>query len=76
MVFSRAHKSFAPRITMNGKATERSQEMKDIGVWITEKLTWDKHISKMCRKAYSKVRILAKLKYVGAPTKDLVKLYC
>ena len=75
MVFSRSHETFATRLTMNGKTLNRSHEIKHLGVWISENLTWDKHISEICKKAYPRMRLLTKLKYVGAPTEDLIELY-
>ena len=42
---------------------------------MTDTLYWEKHISKICRKAYPRVRMLAKLRYVGVSVEDLIVLY-
>ena len=39
-------------------------------------MTWDKHITEMCKRAYPRVKMLSKLKYVGTSIEDLVELYC
>ena len=62
----------ALHITMNQKLIERTNKLKHLGVWITSTLSWDKHISEVCKKAYPRLKMLTKLKYVGAPTEDLI----
>ena len=47
-----------------------------LGIWITQELTWNKHVSELCKRAYSRVKLLTKLKYVGVQIEDLVELYC
>jgi hypothetical protein len=76
IVFSKAHESFATRLTINGKQLERAHEIIHLGVWITDDLKWNKHISEICKRAYPRVKMLSKLKYVGTPTEDLVEIYC
>ena len=39
-------------------------------------MSWEKNISEICKKAYSRVKMLSKLKYVGTKKKDLILLYC
>ena len=46
-----------------------------LGVWISEDLIWDKNTQKMCRKAYSRISMLTKLRYVGVSTEDLIDIY-
>ena len=50
--------------------------MLHLGVWITDDLKWDKHISETCKKAYPRIRMLTKLKYVGTSYEDLIDIYC
>ena len=76
MVLSKSKEKFATRLTMNDKTLARTQEMIHLGVWLTEDMLWDKHISQMCRRAYPRVKMLAKLKYVGTSVDDLIELYC
>ena len=76
IIFSKSNNKFATRLAINGKTLDRQQEINHLGVWISEDLTWDKHITEICKKAYPRVRILSKLKYVGTTTEDLIELYC
>ena len=55
---------------------DRTNEMVHLGVWLSEDLTWNKHISELCKKAYPRVNILTRLKYVGTSEDDLIELYC
>ena len=76
MVFSRSLEPFATRITINGRKLERESQINHLGVNISQDLTWDHHISQVCKKAYSRIQMLTKLKYVGTSTEDLIELYC
>ena len=75
MVISRSPEPFATRLHINGINLERKEEIVHLGVILTESLSWEKHISGICRRAYPRVKMLSKLKYVGVPTEDLVELY-
>ena len=75
MVFQKSKEKFATRLTINDKFIERTNHMLHLGVWITEDLKWDTHISKICQKAYPRIKMLAKLKYVGSSTEDLIDIY-
>ena len=76
MVFSKSKEPFATRIFLNQTKLERQSEIVHLGLWITENLTWSKQITEMCKKAYPRVKMLTKLKYVGVKTEDLIELYC
>ena len=76
MVLSKCKDKFATRLTINSKTLDRAQEMVHLGVWLTEDMSWNKHVSEMCRRAYPRVKMLSKLKYVGISTEDLIILYC
>ena len=64
------------RLTLNDKPLYRVEEILHLGVWLTEDFSWDKQISDICKRAYSRIKMLTKLKYVGVPTKDLIEIYC
>ena len=49
--------------------------MKLVGVWLTTCLDWDKNTREMCKKAYARMTMLTKLKYVGTPVYDLLDIY-
>ena len=38
-------------------------------------MSWGKNTSEMCRKAYSRVSMLTKLKYVGVSEEDLIEIF-
>ena len=75
MVFSKAKEKFATRLLMIESPLTREREIVHLGIRITENLSWDEHVAQICRKAYARVKMLAKLKYVGVQTEDLIELY-
>ena len=76
MVITRKKNTFATRLKLDNKAVERKSEIRHLGVWLSENMSWDKNISEICKKAYARIRMLTKLKYVGTSQQDLVLLYC
>ena len=54
---------------------ERVRAIKLLGVWVTEDLNWDLNCQEMVKKAYSRIPLLTKLKYVGLRTEDLLTVY-
>ena len=75
MVFSRSETKFATRLTIDGNTIDRIEEVKIVGVWLTTWLDWEKNTREMCRKAYARITMITKLKYVGVPTEDLLNIY-
>ena len=75
MVFSRSEIEMATRLTLNGKTLERIEETKLVGVWLTTWLDWEKNTREICRKAYARMTMLTKLKYVGVNLEDLINIY-
>ena len=76
MVISNSNERFSTRLSLNNQALDRVTEICHLGVWITEDLKWNKHIREMCKKAYSRIKMLTKLKYIGTHTEDLLHIYC
>ena len=75
MIFSRSNTEFATRLTMNNKTLDRTEEVKLVGLWITTYLDWQKNTHEICRKAYARMTMITKLKYVGIPLEDLIDIY-
>ena len=75
MVFSHSETEFETRLTLNNKTIDRIEEVKLLGVWLTTWLDWDKNTREICRKAYARMTMVTKLKYVGVPTSDLIEIY-
>ena len=46
-----------------------------LGVWISEDLSWSKNCQEICQKAYSRLSMITKLKYVGVSLEDLLDIY-
>ena len=75
MIFSRSLTKFATRLTVNNVKLDRIPATKLLGVWLTDDLSWAKNCKEICVKAYSKMSMLTKLKYVGVSTEDLLDIY-
>ena len=76
MIFSKSKEQFTTRLSVNHNILDRENEMIHLGLWISQDLSWEKHISEVCKKTYPKLKMLTKLKYVGIRTEDLIELYC
>ena len=75
MVFSRSQEDFVTRLTLNNTKLERLNASKILGVWITEDLTWSRNTKEICLKAYARMSLITKLKYVGVQRDDLIDVY-
>ena len=62
---------------MNGGKIDRQEYVKILEVWLAEDIgDWTRNTSEICRKAFSIIGMLSKLKYVGVPIEDLIEIYC
>ena len=75
MVFTRSQEDFATRLSVNHQNIEQLPATKILGLWITEDLKWERNTKEICRKAYSRIALITKLKYVGVNIEDLVDIY-
>ena len=75
MVFTRAKVDFATRLTVNENVIEQINVTKLLGVWISEDMSWARNTKEVCKKAYSRLTMLTKLKYVGVSTEELINIY-
>ena len=75
MIFTRTKEDFTTRLVVNDQNLERVSVTKLLGVWIQEDLSWSKNCQEICRKAFSRLSMLTKLKYVGISQEDLVDIY-
>jgi hypothetical protein len=76
MVFCKSKEPFATRILLNKTKLNRESQICHLGIWISEDLTWNRQITEIGKKAYPRVKLLTKLRYVGIQTEDLIELYC
>ena len=65
MIFSRSKENIATRLNIGGIILERKSSQKILGVQISDDLSWSRHCQEVCRKAYSRMSMISKLKYVG-----------
>ena len=75
MIFSRSKSDFATRLSINNQILNKVEATKLLGLWITEDLSWAKNCQAICQKAYSRMSIITKLKYVGTSKEDLIEIY-
>ena len=75
MIFTRTKEDFSTRLTINNINLERKSVHKILGVWISEDMSWDRNCREICVKAYSRLSMITKLKYVGVSREDLLDIY-
>ena len=75
MIFSRGNENFSTRLTINNTFLERKNVSKFLGLYISDDLSWSRNCQEICRKAYSRLSMLTKLKYVGVKVEDLLDIY-
>ena len=75
MVFSRSSEKFTTRLQIKGKILDRKSVSKLLGIWISEDLNWTKNCQEICKKAYFRLALITKLRYVGVRTEDLIEIY-
>ena len=75
MVFTRTQTDFATRLTINNSYMERVGVQKLLGVWISEDMSWSRNCKEICKKAYSRLSMITKLKYAGVSLGDLLDIY-
>jgi hypothetical protein len=75
MIFSRSETEFSTRLNVNNIHIDRVPVTKLLGVWLDEDLSFNRNCKEICVKAYSRLSMLTKLKYVGVTTDDLVDIY-
>jgi hypothetical protein len=75
MICSRSETDFATRLTLNNTKLDQIAVTKLLGVWISDDMSWSRNCKEICIKAYSRLQMLTKLKYVGVGMDDLLDVY-
>ena len=75
IIFTQKYGSLFTRLNLDSNILEKVSATKLLGVWISEDLDWELNSSEQCKKAYSQISLLCKLKYVGISTQDLLKTF-
>ena len=74
-IFSRAKENFATRLKIDQVNLDRIPVTKLLGVWIEEDLSWSRNCQEICKKAFSRLSMITKLKYIGVSREDLLDIY-
>ena len=75
MIFTRSKEPFTTRLFVNQESLENAPVMQLLGVWISDDLSWDKNCQEICKRAYARLSLITKLKYVGVSTNHLLDIY-
>ena len=75
IIFNRAQADFNTRLLMNNSKLDQVHEVRLLGVLLTESLSFDKNTEDICKRAFARISMLTKLKYVGVPLHDLIDVY-
>ena len=72
--FSRSNEDCSTRLTINDQVLEKKNCSKILGVWIEDNLSWSRNCREICIKAYYRLQMITKLKYVGVKMEDLIDI--
>ena len=76
MIFNTARKyDFTPTLNISEDLLEVCEEMKLLGVKITDDLKWNSNTQYITSKAYSRLWMIRRLKNLGANSEELVDCY-
>ena len=67
---------FIPELTMDGHEIETVEEMKLLGLIITNDLSWTRNTEEMTRKGYSRLWMVKRLLGLGGSQETLIDVYC
>ena len=62
-------------IHINNTKLDQVHETKILGVWLSSNLKWNKNTKELTKKAYARMSMLTKLKYVGTSREDLIETF-
>ena len=76
MLFNPTKKyDFIPELEIEGKSIETVEEMKILGITISNDLKWKANTTEMTKRAYNRLWMVKRLKSHGASIEDLVDVY-
>ena len=73
MLISRLKRSHCPSFSLSGIQTEKVRHFKYLAIWLSDDLTWSKHIESVCCKAR---RLLGYIYIALSPPTVLLSLFC
>ena len=74
-VFNRAQADLNTRLVMNNVKLDQVHEARLLGVLLTDDLKFDKNTQDICKRAFARISLITKLKFVGVQRHDLVDIY-
>ena len=75
IIYTRTKEQFATRLTIGSTTLDQVSVTQILGLWVSEALSWTKNCQEICRKAFSRLSMTTKLKYVGVGIDDLLNIY-
>ena len=75
IIYSRSKDEFTTRLKLNDASLERISVIKLLGVWIEEDISWTENTKQICKRAFTRIHMLSKLKYAGISVTDLLIIY-
>ena len=67
--------SVGTRLIIDNVKLDNVAKAKVVGVWLTSDMKWAKNTRELAIKAYSRLGMLTRLKYIGVPIEDLLDIY-
>ena len=75
IVFNRAQADLNTRLVMNNVKLDQVHEARLLGVLLTDDLKFEKNTQDICKRAFARISLITKLKFVGVQRHDLVDIY-
>ena len=75
ITFNTAQADFNTRLKIKNTNIEQVHETRVLGVLLSDDLKFERNTQDICKRAYARIFMLTKLKYVGVPTTDLVDVF-
>ena len=72
MIFSWSNQEIETQLSLNNTTLYPIEEQKILGFWFSSFLHWKRNTDEICRKAYSRVHLITKLKNIGTKGTDLI----
>ena len=75
MIFTRMIQDFKCRLKLNQVKLDQVHKARLLGLVITDDLKWESNTEDICKRAYARVSMVTKLKYVGVDKDNLIEIY-
>ena len=75
IIFNRAQADFNTRLEIDGTKPEQVHEVKLLGVLLTDDLKFERNTQDICKRAFARLSMITKSKYVGVPLENLIDVY-